>query len=125
MTKYFFYFLFLFVTNIFAQNSFLEKIEKKEMLNGNTFQLELNFNSIKKNIKKQDAFYLEIQPIADCMTGIEGRTLFDPVLIDIKNINNFTINYNVVKRKCCKYRYKMVKDDKTIYSDWNYFALVK
>lgn len=125
MIQYIFYILFLFTTSVFAQNSILEEIEKKETLNGNTYQIELGFNSIKKIIKKQDAFYLEIQPIADCITGLEGRTMFELILVDIKNTNNFTINYNLVKRKCCKYRLKMVKNKQITFTDWIFYALVK
>ena len=127
MTKYIFYFLVVFVTNVSAQESYIDWVEKKEIINNNQYDLVLNFNSLKKIIKKNDFFELEIQPINDCLSGIDGQIMFDVVRIDLKKtkINEFTINKSLVKRKCFKYRIKSIKDNKITYSQWNFHALVR
>jgi hypothetical protein len=127
MTKYIFYFLVLIVTKLSAQTIDINAIEKIEIQKDNKTNLILNFNKLNKSIKKNDEFVLEIQPINDCLNGVNGATMFEPTLIDIKTIKTkeIEINYQIVKRKCFKWRVKTVKNKETNYSDWNFHSLVR
>lgn len=127
MTKYIFYFLVFIVTKLSAQTIDMNAIEKIEIQKDNKTNLFLNFKKLNKSIKKNDEFVLEIQPINDCLNGVNGETMFEPTLIDIKSnkTKEIEINYQIVKRKCFKWRLKTVKNKETNYSDWNFHALVR
>lgn len=126
MIKYIFYFLVLIVSKISAQTIDIKAIEKIEVMNNNNLiDLKLKFDKLNKSINKSDEFLLEIQPINDCLNGINGDTMFEPTFIELKLIKNqeIEINYQMVKRKCFKWRIKTLKNKVTSYSDWNFHAL--
>jgi hypothetical protein len=112
---------------IAAQKIEIEAIEQYKVKSNNLTDLKLNFNKLKKSIHRNEAFVLEIQPINDCLKDLEGAIMFAPTIIDLKTNQSIeiTINYEMVNRKCFKWRIKTIKNKEIIFSEWNFHSFVR